>query len=731
MNGYWHYIAITGLLGFILSVHKEWWLFLAIFLCLGFLRWFTLPRVPLFLCLCSFILPLILHPYTPPSDTPFPDDKKNWSVTIIDAPEKRSDYTRFTAETEKQKWLVYAFQSSPGFKYGATCQFSGTPEEPEQARNPGAFDYRDYLRSKGYKGVITIDGRVSCRGESLLAKAFQLRRQVIQRIQNVYSEQTASWVVALVFGEDRFLGERQVESFQRWNLSHLLAISGLHVGLFIAFFSYIGVRIGVVTKGKMKAMLMVFLPLYCLLAGGAPSVMRATFMAEAVILMTFLNQRWRITDVLSIGVLVILWIAPSLLFQLGFQFSFLVTFALLLSKSIFLQSKSFLFSILRVSLVSQLAILPIQLHAFYTYNPLSILMNVLYIPFFSFIILPFCLILVLLTFLPEFISGAAGILFQNVLSFGMDLLYVLDKWTYMEIVTGELLFSVSVVYYVVLVHMMREWSKGKYQNAFFSASLLVMVLITDASLPYFSDKGRVTMLDIGQGDTFVIEWPYRERIMMIDAAGAVNSDEDVFKNVIEPYLLSRGIKRVDVLLLTHHDVDHMGSASQVMSRFRVKKVVTSSYYEAEMPQKTHVKVQKGDVFHVGASTFRVLHPDRNRLDTNENSLVVQANIGGRNWLFTGDIGGEVEQLLNVTNEVDVLKVSHHGSRFSSDEQFLKEIHPDIAWISVGRDNTHGHPSPKILTRLKEKGVIVMRTDRYGAVYYEFSGRTGTFYRHAP
>ncbi len=736
MNGYWHYIAISGLLGFALAIHNHWSLFIVIILCLALLRWHFLPKLPLVMCVVSMVLPLFINHYTSPSKKPFPSDKQNWSVTVTNNPEIKSDYIRFEAREKEtdQKWLVYSFepsQLSSVFQFGAICEFTGTPDKPEQARNPGVFDYREYIYSQGLQGLIVIDdGKVVCSEGTLFSNILQWRQIIITHTQETYSKQTASWINALVFGDDQYLLNEEIESFQRWNLSHLLAISGLHVGLFIAFFSYIGIRLGILTKGKMKVMIMLFLPVYAVLAGGAPSVMRATLMAEAVILMTFLNQRWRITDILSIIVLFTLWMNPSLLFQLGFQFSFVVTFSLLLSAPIFIQYNSFIFSLLRVSFISQLAILPIQLDAFYTYNPLSLMMNLLYIPIFSFLILPLCLVLVLFSVFQGVLTNWSDWLFQKIVKLFMDLLFFLDRIGYLELVTGELLFGVIIMYYIVLICMMRQWTLRKEKKTFIWAILLVFVLLFDAGIPYFSKEGRVTMLDIGQGDTFVIEWPHREYVMMIDAAGAVKSNEDVFSNVIEPYLLSRGIGDVDVLVLTHHDVDHMGSAAKVISRFNVHSVVTSPYYEEDKQLKNHVTVRKGDVFQIGETSFQVLHPDRDMGSTNENSLVIRSYIGGKSWLFTGDISGDYEKKLG-SNSVDVLKVSHHGSRFSTNANFLREVSPEVAWISVGRNNTHGHPSQEVVKRLEQERVQIMRTDQYGAVYFEFSGGTGTFYRHAP
>lgn len=737
VSGYWHYVAFAGILGFTVSISSDWALLLAILTSIMLFRWDSLPKIPLSLCILSFIAPQFIDHYTPPSTNTFPYEEQSWHLQVSSAVDIQQDFIRFEA-TENEtntKWLVYSFtpSSEQMFQYGASCQFIGIPEKPEPSKNPGVFSYQSYLYSKGIQGIITInENEVFCSEGKLMSHIFQLRNQVLHHINDTYSNKTASWINALVFGDDDSLNKQEIELFQRWNLSHLLAISGLHVGLFIAFISIAGIGSGLISKRNMKILIMVFLPIYGVLAGGAPSVLRATMMAEAIILMTFLNQRWRITDILSLVVICVLWMEPSLLFQLGFQFSFIVTFSLLLSKKIFHHSTSPTFNILRVSLVSQLAIFPIQLDTFYTYNPLSILMNLLYIPLFSLLILPCCLVLVLLSLTPHVVTNLTDILFQKIMEFSLEILFIMDEVAYIEeLVTGKLTLWVFVAYYVIFVSMMRFWSSNDNRKTIMCGVLLVFILLFDASSPYFSEKGRVMMLDVGQGDTFIIEWPYREKVMMIDAAGAVQSDEDVFSNVIEPYLLSRGIHQVDVLLLSHNDLDHMGSARQVIERFGVQTLITSPYNRVDSQLIHHVKVKKGDQFKVGPSSFQVLHPEHNEKDTNSNSLVIHTEVGGRSWLFTGDISSEQEEKLNDLRTVDVLKVSHHGSRFSTNNTFLQKVKPKIAWISAGENNSHGHPSPEVLERLRDHGIKVMRTDKQGAVYYDFSGGTGTFYRHAP
>ncbi|KGX88936.1 DNA internalization-related competence protein ComEC/Rec2 [Pontibacillus litoralis] len=661
--------------------------------------------------------------------------------TILSSPVVEEDYVQFDLESAQSghKWKVYVPDSleAANVQSGATCTFKGIEQPVSIARNPGEFDYRSFLQHKGYKGSIRVTSSIACEGQSLLTPLHQWRQKRLNELQEQYSVVTASWIMTLLLGDDSLLADEKVELFQRWNLSHLLAISGLHVGLSIAILSFIAIRFGWLTKEWLKIFLLILLPMYAVIAGGAPSVLRAVSMAEMALLLTFTNVRIPLVDVLSATMILFLLINPLIAFQLGFQFSFLVTFALILSKKLVPPSLSpFLISI-RISMISQLALLPIQVHQFYTFNPLSLVANIFLVPLFSVVLLPFCMMLFLLLLLPSSIHSLLDQVFQTLIFHIEAFLQWLDRHLYVEWVIGELSVYIIVLYFGAFVLFMMCWERQKLRQSFLASIVMVATLMVHSALPYVSDNGRVTVLDVGQGDTIIIEWPYREHVLMVDAAGKLFGDEgEVFRYHIKPYLHSRGIKEVNTLLLSHNDQDHVGSAKQIIEQFQVSHLFVSPYFLLKKPiEDAEVqRVEQGDQLKLAGDTLHVLHPGEEAADKNDNSLVVQGEVGGLTWLFTGDISADMERDLieqYPSLRVDVLKVAHHGSSTSSDPAFIDHIQPSIALLSVGENNRYGHPTDRVLETLENHIPVILRTDNHGGIIYEFSGEKGTFQTYLP
>lgn len=274
----------------------------------------------------------------------------------------------------------------------------------------------------------------------------------------------------------------------------------------------------------------------------------------------------------------------------------------------------------------------------------------------------------------------------------------------------------------------------RMKHAFIAFLCLVSLVFGYASIPYFSPKGYVTMLDIGQGDAFIIELPYKRGVYMIDA-GARFSFEDmqptdsVYKQVIEPYLRSKGIHKIDALFLTHNDLDHVGSVNMMLDAGIIEAIYVSEYFPVEELFFEEVeRLQQEETIMIGDHKLTVLSPNQDKKDANANSLVLYTEIGGRYWLFTGDITKEEERdLIHRYNlNIDVLKVAHHGSNTSTDPIFIENINAKTAWIPVGRNNRYGHPTQEVIEELGKNGLEIYRTDIHGAVQYQFKGNNGVF-----
>ncbi|RCW65309.1 DNA internalization-related competence protein ComEC/Rec2 [Saliterribacillus persicus] len=635
-------------------------------------------------------------------------------------------------------------QSNNEIKTGSVCVLKNLTAQNNFAKNPGQFDYQRYLVNSGIKASYTISTleNIACRNEGKINVIYDFKRKIVNYVEKRYSTYTSSWIRALIFGDKEGLDDEIIALFQRWNLSHLLAISGLHVGLIILMFYMLMLRLPFFTKEKSQCVLFILLLFYPLIAGEAPSVWRSCLLALFVLIQLKFKFAFSSLDILSIVFVVMLLVDPYSIYQLGFQFSFIVTFAIILSRIIIHEAGNYLQIIIQISGISLLIILPIQLYHFYTFNPLAIAINLLYIPYFSFIIIPLSLLMVVFSALPV-IPQLFDYFFVKIQSLFSTILERIDESLYYPLIVGKFPMSLFFLYYILIIVFFMFWERQQKIRAFCVGVSITVLLIGISISPYFNDEGTITVLDIGQGDAIIIELPYRKGVIMIDAAGTMTKNftepsNKNFEEIIKPFLLSKGITKIDALFLSHDDHDHIGSVPFILDEFIVDKVFTTKYFDKAWISEYIINNKEtafhhltgGQILSIAGHKIEVLLPVEDNFDKNDNSLVLRSRFGPYTWIFTGDIGEKAElELMSLYPNLgsDILKVSHHGSSSSTTDEFLEGVKPKAALISVGVNNRYNHPNKEVLERLGEKEIAVLRTDQSGAIIYSYTKKEGTLF----
>lgn len=763
MRGYWHIAALATVTSILTIIFGNYLFVIALFLWLIYLYYNKrLGKLPLFIALTFF---LFFSLYIPSIDktTSSPHTENTQQVfhgkivrPLLITPSKVDFIMK--DETLNEKLLFIYFlnddewlnqKTYKDLAYGAKCIVNGKIDPPSVSRNPGQFDFNHYLKSQGISNQVIVGSLadIECEGASLFNKIFLFRSNILAYVSDSMSDETSVWLSALVLGDDSLLEEKIVDLFQRWGLSHILAISGLHVGLIVGLVYFFIVKLGIVTKEKAQWIMIFFLPVYALVAGGQPSVWRASLMVLAFIVLNKIKLKLSMTDVLSLIFILLIILDKYIIYHVGFQLSFAVTFGLILSKDLLSSTSSVFFQGLFISFISQMMILPIQLVYFSFFQPLSILVNVIVVPYFSLIVIPLMFLMLIFSPLFPFFIHIFDQAFSSMHKLFIACIQWFDNIANFPIVIGDFPIIMVILYFVGFYFCMYYLQKKKLVTSFTYGMLLTVVLMSLILRPYISPVGTVTMLDIGQGDTFVIELPYRRGVFLVDAGSGFSftdfeSNHKVFKQVIKPYLYSRGITEIDAIFISHEDIDHMGSVEFLVEEMSVDQIMISHYYELDANHEKHweengvqiTKVNAGETIMLGSQSFHVLGPVIDKNSANENSLVVYTTLGGMNWLFTGDIGKATErELLNNFQAlpVDVLKVAHHGSNTSTDEWFVESIHPTYALISVGVNNSFGHPTKEVLQTLEDLGVYTLRTDINGAVQFKYTENDGTFFKYLP
>lgn len=679
----------------------------------------------------------------------------NLLQTVVKLPgQKEKLLLKYRLQSEDEKHFF-----TKTANYPQLCKVTGGLQRPSAARNEQAFNYQAYLRSSNIHWQLVVDqlSHEQCQPlrPTISTSIAKLRQKGLKHIEQHFPEQTQSMVAALVFGERSLFDESMLNNYQRLGIIHLLAISGLHVGLLVSMVYFLAIRIGI-TKERTIKILLFFLPLYVLITGAAPSVIRAVLMIYFVLLTRLIKKvKIQPLDCISCAFLLCLFFHPPLLYHPGFQLSFLVSFSLILSApTIFARYTHWVTKLFVVSLVAQISSLPILLFHFYEFSLISVVMNIFYVPIFSIIILPFSLFTFVLHLIFPLLVGPLFTVLSLIISLLNTITHFCAQFPFATVTLGKTHLIIFFLYLIVGGLFFYRWEKKPQPRIIAQhLSLIVLTCVIHWVGNIFSPFGHVTFIDVGQGDSIFIQLPFNQGTYLIDTGGNMvferekwqerNRNFDTGADIVVPFLKSKGRTKIDKLILTHGDFDHIGGALSLLEELTIAEIVLPkveemSNIELQLLNKAQAEkipiryVAKGQKWKRGQSLFQVISPplENNQLDKNDGSIVLYSKIGGLSWLFMGDLEDEGEQLLLQAYpnlRADVLKVGHHGSKTSSSASFLEQVQPRIAIISVGKSNRYGHPHEEVLARLSAVNTTIYRTDLQGAITYQFFyHKFGTF-----
>lgn len=580
---------------------------------------------------------------------------------------------------------------------GDKIYIKGTFKRPTPNTTKYLFNYKKYLERKNIFYSVEVNSLKKIENNKNIY--YLIKQKLLNHLNN------NPYLNTFILGDKTYLSDNIKRSYSENGISHLFAISGMHITLLASIINKILARLKLSEASIFKATTTILLA-YLLLVGMSPSITRGVLFYIIFSLNRIYYFYIKPLNLFLLILSITLLINPYNIFDIGFQYSFLISLTLLL-KSKELNENNYFLSLIKVSYTSFLISLPITLFNFYQLNILSIIYNLFFVPLISIIIFPLSL---LVTIFPPLIK-----IFNTLTIF-------LEKSSLFlnHISIGKMIFKriPSIFYFLYLLIISLYLKKHK-------KSFLIIFLISLSIhylLPYFDRTTYLKMIDIGQGDCILLHSHNKNVLIDTGGASSFNNDADgkIFYNIISPVLKSQGIKKLDYLILTHGDKDHLGEAKTIISNIPVDKIIINAnkinYYEQEILNKNTIIGTEGLTFKLKDLTFIEL--GTNLDDENDSSQIYLVGYKNIKILLTGDASVKSEEeMLSKYNlgKINILKVGHHGSKTSTSEYLLKEIEPDIALISSGRDNKFNHPHQEVISRLKKHNTKIYNTKNDGTV----------------
>ena len=594
------------------------------------------------------------------------------------------------------------------YKIGDKVKIQGILTKPSNNTIPNTFNYKKYLYHKGIKYIINIEN----------ITLIEHNKNVFNNIKNIIIDRVNNneYLYAFILGKSSYIDSEVYNNYRINGITHLFALSGLHVSMFSSFLLLVFKKIKL-NENLSYIITSLFLIFFSFIASFTPSILRAVIFFILSSINTIYYFYIKPKNILYLTFSILIFINPNYIYNTGFILSFTITFFILLFNEKY-KINNKIISILVISIISFLSSLPIIINTSYEINIIGFINNLFFIPFVSYIVFPCALISIIFPYMIVILNYLTNIMeyISMISSNVLNLTIILSKMNYIEI----------IIFYILYIVIL----KTNYRLFLILFIFIVYLYIK----PYFIKNNSVYFIDVGQGDSTLIN--INNKSILIDTGGIIKYKDEEWKsrnkefnlmndNIIQ-FFKSIGIKYIDYLIITHGDNDHCGYALDLLNNFKVEKVIFNCGEFNDLEKELIKVLNKKEIKYY--SCIKELNIDNNKLyflqtkvydNENDNSNVIYTELDGYKFMFMGDAGIDKEKdILDKysLNNIDVLKVGHHGSKTSSSKSFIEEINPKYSVISVGKNNRYGHPNKEVLENLSESKIY--RTDEGGSIMFK-------------
>lgn len=635
-----------------------------------------------------FIITLLYTNYYPFKSKYTKDDKE--FIGIVTKYEVKEDKITIEIKAKEKLLITYKYQDKEfnNLSYGDKIKVKGTLITPSKNTNQNTFNYQKYLYYKKiyYLVEATSINKIANNNNYL----YTIKNTLYQKIDKLKS---SNYIKTLLFC-DNTLSKEIKESYRINGISHLFSVSGMHINFFV---SIIYLYLNKITYNKRIKYLItnIFIIAYLILFPSS-SLLRSAVMSILYSINYLLKLKIKKIDILLLTLGVSLLINPFIIYDLGYIYSYTITFFLVLSSST-LKKKNKINKIIYISFLSFLVSIPITIYNSFEINIISILLNIILVPIISIIILP----LTILTYIFPILDSILY-LFTNTLE---TISLFISKINITKIIFPKPSLLIIVLYYIIFLL--------SYQNKkYFYLNIILLIIIYIS--PYLNSNFEVVMFEVGEADCHLIKYPYNKNTILIDTG----KNEYKIKNEVIPYLKSIGIKKIDYLIITHGDEDHIGGSITLINNFQVKNVILNKGTFTDIEKELIKNLNKKKIpyqininkINLSNHTIYLLNNTKYN-NENDNSIITYFTYQKYKFLYMGDatITTEDNLLENYNlNNISILKVGHHGSNTSSSKDFISQINPSISLISVGENNIYHHPNKEVTNNLSKSRIY--RTD---------------------
>jgi len=599
------------------------------------------------------------------------DDLKDYQIRITETDDNGYDaYINFC----KVRVSDYEHSYKPGDIICANIKIIDIDEKSYASD----FDYELYLKSEGIKYYVEANEQEYIKSSFSIGL---IKYNLLAFYKSKLSNDTFDYLSTIVFGQNN-LDSSLKDGYSILGISHILAISGLHIMLLFKLLAFLILKL----IGSYKETIPILIITIYVIAIGCPI---SAFRALLFLYIGQLNKKGSIQytklDILSIACMLMLLINPYSIYNRGFMLSYLVSFLIIFMND-FIKTKSKLVENYLSHYLIYFITLPIVISITNYISFFSLLLAPVLTIVVTYIVLPISYLVLVLPFL-DFI-------FKHIFGFINSFVLGLNSAS-IGVPIMSFNFYTAIIYYILYLILLVMIAKRKGIIRYGVVFILYILVLINFRL--INPIAKITFIDVGQGDSAIIELSNNRGIMVVDAFNSFD------------YLKSIGISKIDYLVLTHSDTDHIKDAIEIIDYFKVEKIICPKYDDG-FKEYNPIYVDYNNSFILDDVKIDVLGPIKEYKDKNSNSIVLRFSINDYSFLFTGDMTIEEEMDLidryGYILDSDVLKVGHHGSISSSSKEFIEIVSPDYSIISAGRDNIYGHPDKEVYERLSSVSLVL-------------------------